>query len=98
VSAAGDWRRRAACLGGDPNLFFPISDAEAGRAQAAHARRICQGCPVRTVCLEWAVDVGVTDGIWGGLDHRERRAWRREHHLPTSRSASASASPGKPGT
>ena len=81
------------CRTHDPELWFAESPADVELAKA-----ICQGCPVRTVCLEWAVDVGVTDGIWGGLDHRERRAWRREHHHPASRSASASASPGEPGT
>ncbi len=36
------WRKHAACQGIDPEVFYPISDEEAGEAKA-----ICAVCPVR---------------------------------------------------
>jgi WhiB family redox-sensing transcriptional regulator len=45
---------------------------------------VCRGCPARTECLDWAIDVGATDGIWGGLDELERRALQRERRSTTA--------------
>src|SRR5690348_8315206 len=33
--------------------------------------------PVRLTCLEWAIDNGINDGIWGGLSETERTSLRR---------------------
>jgi len=30
------------------------------------AKRICRDCPVQIHCLAWALENGVTDGVWGG--------------------------------
>lgn len=37
------------------------------------AKAICQGCPVRQVCLDHAVATREPFGIWGGLTEQERR-------------------------
>jgi WhiB family redox-sensing transcriptional regulator len=69
--ATGGWRYRAACRGADLNLFFP------GRGESAEpARRVCARCPVREPCLDYALDQGITHGIWGGLAERDRRSLR----------------------
>jgi WhiB family redox-sensing transcriptional regulator len=34
---------------------------------------ICNGCAVRTDCLDFAVRVREPHGIWGGLTESERR-------------------------
>ena len=34
-------------------------------------------CPVRPECLEYALEVRETHGIWGGLNEMERRALLR---------------------
>ena len=65
------WRGRAACRGADPDLFFP----ERGES-ADPARQICARCPVRQPCLAYALDTGITHGVWGGLAERERRVLR----------------------
>ena len=44
------WRQRAACRGVDPDIFYPVSDEEAGPAKT-----ICAQCPVREACLEYAL-------------------------------------------
>ncbi|WP_298049475.1 WhiB family transcriptional regulator [uncultured Bifidobacterium sp.] len=62
------WRDHAACLGMDPDMFFPSpQDTEAVR----QAERVCRGCPVRRRCAEWAAvhsRVGgyALQGVWGG--------------------------------
>jgi WhiB family redox-sensing transcriptional regulator len=73
------WRYRAACRGTDLKVFFP------GRGQSAeHARQICASCPVRELCLDYALRHGIVHGIWGGLTERDRRALR-SRHVSTSR-------------
>lgn len=37
----------------------------------------CAHCPVRQDCLEYATEADEF-GIWGGLDHEQRRALRLE--------------------
>ncbi|MEU0570113.1 WhiB family transcriptional regulator [Nonomuraea sp. NPDC005983] len=68
-----DWSRRAACLGMDPELFFPISLEGPGRSQVERAKAICGGCPVRQPCLDYALRTRQFDGIWGGTDPDQRR-------------------------
>lgn len=69
-----NWRDRAACLGLDPELFFPVSDVGPGAVQTAAAKAVCARCPVRAECLADALDAGNDYGVWGGLTEDERRA------------------------
>jgi WhiB family transcriptional regulator, redox-sensing transcriptional regulator len=73
-----DWRDYAACRHADPELFFPIGTAGAGLVQADRAKRVCAGCPVRAVCLDWALTTGQDVGVWGGTVPDERRAMRAQ--------------------
>jgi len=66
------WREQAACRGFDTDLFFPETDEDAAPALA-----ICQGCPVREACLEFALATNQADGVWGGTTPDERRRIRR---------------------
>lgn len=67
------WMRQAACRGGD-DLFFP----PLGRADVAtKAKLICHGCPVRSACLDYALETNQEWGVWGGKSERERRRLRR---------------------
>jgi WhiB family redox-sensing transcriptional regulator len=67
------WRKRAACRGVDADVFFPVSDDDAGKAKA-----ICAQCSVREACLEYALAHRERDGIWGGATERERRRILRQ--------------------
>ncbi|MFJ3597933.1 WhiB family transcriptional regulator [Streptomyces sp. NPDC090126] len=70
-----DWMTAAVCAGVDPELWFP----ETGDSRPA---RICQGCPVRQQCEEYAAvlegDCGLPyrHGVWGGTSAKERAAAR----------------------
>jgi WhiB family redox-sensing transcriptional regulator len=71
-----DWRSRSACLGENPDLFFPIGRAGPALAQVEDARRVCRRCDVSEACLSWALEVGLGHGILGGLTEDERRELR----------------------
>lgn len=67
------WQSDALCAQTDPEAFFP----EKG-GSTREAKRICEGCEVRSECLEYALANDERFGIWGGLSERERRKLRRE--------------------
>ncbi len=71
------WPSRAACLGADPELFFPIGESGPALLQIEEAKQVCARCPVRRECLQWALDTGQQSGVWGGLSESERRAQGR---------------------
>ena len=68
------WRDRAACLGVDPELFFPIGNTGPALVQIEEANVVCGRCEVVEPCLSWAVASRQEDGVWGGLSADERRA------------------------
>lgn len=70
------WVEQANCRGLDPDLFFPRRGES-----AAHAIAVCQGCVVRTECLDFAVRERIVHGIWGGMSERARRRARRQRRL-----------------
>ena len=70
-----DWRLSAACRGKDPNIFFLERE---GKIKAEEAKTICQRCPVRGPCADYAEKNGERYGIWGGLTREDRRGLRRE--------------------
>ena len=72
-----NWRDSAACLTSDTELFFPIGVTGPAIPQLEEAKRVCAGCPVRAICLDWAIRVGVDHGVWGGLSGEERRSLKR---------------------
>ena len=81
MSSRPDWRLRAACLDSDPELFFPEGTSGPALEEAARAKLVCAGCPVRARCLDWALANGAAFGIWGGRTEQERRVQRIESAL-----------------
>ncbi len=77
MSVCVTWRGVAACRDADPELFFPVGAGGTARRQIDAATRICRTCPAHARCLAWALDHGVTDGVWGGTTEADRRALRR---------------------
>lgn len=72
ITEEQDWQERALCAQTDPEAFFP----EKG-GSTREAKRICQGCEVRSECLEYALAHDERFGIWGGLSERERRKLKK---------------------
>lgn len=66
------WTNRARCRGLDPEQFFVRSLQD-----ARSAIRVCDRCPVKQDCLDYAVEQGIEVGVWGGLTERQRRAYAR---------------------
>ena len=56
------------CTDLPPATFFP-SDG----IGVEMARRVCADCPVRKVCLEYALDHHIEHGVLGGASERARR-------------------------
>lgn len=81
------WTEQAICAQVDPELFFP----EKGGATTA-AKQLCAGCPVRTDCLNYAVEHNIRFGIWGGLAERDRRHLKTTA-LPTKPAPTENAMP-----
>jgi WhiB family redox-sensing transcriptional regulator len=70
------WRADAVCaqIGGD--LWFP------DRGSRSKARDICETCPVRRQCFEFAVNsTDIYHGVWGGETISTIRAERRKRKL-----------------
>lgn len=67
-----DWAEKARCPETDPEAFFP----EKG-GSTKEAKKVCQRCPVKVECLQWALDNDERFGVWGGMSERERRRLKR---------------------
>lgn len=68
-----DWVSLGACKHEDSALFFPGRGGECDKARA-----ICETCPVRAECLDYALKNCIQHGIWGGKSERERRKLRMQ--------------------
>lgn len=42
------------------------------------SKRICARCPVAAECLQYALDEGIAEGVWGGASAKERQRMRVE--------------------
>jgi WhiB family redox-sensing transcriptional regulator len=72
------WRQHAICRDTDPDLFFPIGTTGQALVQIDRAREVCNQCPVKVDCLEFALETNQDSGIWGGASEEERRMIRRQ--------------------
>ena len=84
ATASDAWMEHGLCRQVDPALFFPEGRGMAVVLQTEQAKQVCNRCPVRAACLEWAVDTGQSSGVWGGLSEDERlpllRARAQQRH------------------
>lgn len=68
-----DWQDSANCATTSPDIFFPTKGGDNGVA----AKKICRSCEVRSECLEYSLESGESDGVYGGLTAHERAVMRR---------------------
>jgi WhiB family transcriptional regulator, redox-sensing transcriptional regulator len=82
-----DWRTQGACVDEDPELFHPAGKTGAYLVQARAAKKVCRRCPVRQMCLGWALNAREMHGIYGGMDEDERqKLLRRTRRIDAPRS------------
>lgn len=77
------WQADAACNTADASLVDVFFGAGRRDFDGARAKQICAVCPVRTECLDYALDHDPPippgqDGVWGGLTHLERVQLRHQ--------------------
>lgn len=63
------WQEKANCVNSDASIFF---HDEPSRYSKAEYKKLCEGCPVISACLETALIYGYS-GVWGGTTDSERR-------------------------
>lgn len=79
------WQDRSACRSEDPGLFFGADDEDeaTGTVRTAKAKTLCASCPVTSRCREFAMSIGIRDGIWGSVDFGERLCGNKLHRMTT---------------
>jgi WhiB family transcriptional regulator, redox-sensing transcriptional regulator len=74
------WQQTGACRSSAASSdFYPPMRTERKHERLARERRaksVCATCPVQVQCLEHAIVADERYGIWGGLNHDERRLLR----------------------
>ena len=74
------WQTQAACRG-QTHLMFPQHHKDI--SYITQARTICNTCPVKTQCLEHALQYPAADmhGVWAGLTSRQLAAEQRRRNI-----------------
>jgi WhiB family transcriptional regulator, redox-sensing transcriptional regulator len=74
---ADDWRHHSACRDRDRALFFPPPIYQNSEDEpvlpSPEAQAICNRCPVRVRCLEYALVNRIEFGIFAGLSGYQRK-------------------------
>jgi WhiB family transcriptional regulator, redox-sensing transcriptional regulator len=70
------WFARAACRGAGWDRWFPEAPDNRMAPDYSAAVRVCERCPVRSRCLDYALATRAADGVWGGLTPGQRRRLR----------------------
>jgi hypothetical protein len=60
-----------------PDLFFMEKGDPMGPEKIRLSKIMCAECPVRLLCLQYAIEANEHDGIWGGLTRNEREGFGR---------------------
>jgi len=71
-----NWQHQANCKN-KTHLMFPRQYKDI--TYIPHARQLCRTCPVKTQCLEYALEFPAADmhGVWAGLTPRQLAAEQR---------------------
>lgn len=87
------WDFYAECRDAPPDLFVPDIDVfklgdtenlqnfDLDHPSSEHLK-YCNVCPVKTECLDYALEHSDVIGIWGGTSSYERGQMRRPRHRP----------------
>ncbi len=72
------FKNRPACEGIDTDYFFP--DENQKYEHKEYLTRICNGCPAKRECLDYALEYMV-DGFWAGTTSYYRHRLRRQRGI-----------------
>jgi WhiB family redox-sensing transcriptional regulator len=75
-----EWQEQALCRDYDNVLFFGPDAGESElerQSREGRAKLVCQRCPVKEACLEFAMETNQKYGIWGGHTDKERASLKR---------------------
>lgn len=77
---SGDWRDEANCKG-KTQFMFPKSYKDI--TYIPYARSLCRACPVRSECLDYALEFPAADmhGVWAALTPRQLAAEQRRRGI-----------------
>lgn len=73
------WMEEGSCVYANTELFFPVGSSMKAIKQSNEAKAICNECPVKVACLEYAISSNQDSGVWGGTTEEERKSIRREY-------------------
>lgn len=67
------WREQAKCRDVNRDVFFPEgSPGFLVKDEPGNPGHYCFNCVVRRECLDYALSIQSTDGIFGGVNERQR--------------------------
>ena len=69
----------ANCIGIDVNMFF-TEDGSSTFAEENLLKRTCEACPVKSECLDYALNHAVL-GWWGGTSEAQRKRLRQKLNI-----------------
>jgi WhiB family redox-sensing transcriptional regulator len=83
VADAWEWQQQGNCVGKDPEMFFLEHNMRdsAKRKKEIEAKAVCKGCPVIAKCLNHALTVPETYGVWGGMSADERHYYNTKRRV-----------------
>lgn len=83
------WQEKANCRDTDPEAFFPLPGEGANRT----VRAVCNACPVKETCLEYALQRPQLQGIWAATSDDERKEIRKERGIGRRKQRTRHAAP-----
>lgn len=75
-----------ACLDAPQAWFFPTvagDDEDEPKWPLPEATSLCERCPVKDSCRQWAIATGQEYGTWGGLSGYQRNLILKKQHRKT---------------
>jgi len=65
----------ATCQYTDPEIFFALD-----LGSQVQAKEVCDSCPIRMQCLDYAIQAKIEYGIFGGFTPEERNKIKKTLH------------------
>jgi WhiB family redox-sensing transcriptional regulator len=57
-----------------PDMFFIERGDKEGHEKLKYTKKLCSLCPLKSLCLDYALESNEVHGIWGGTTYNERKS------------------------